>query len=467
MSMLLTDDSPVCASAPVRPPRPPIEMRQADPAGRLPRPPDGRWLAVLPPARQVLAVGEEAALLAPWHRQQHAQARWQAVPLPVGGEAVAPALPPAGSIDLLLLSPGFFALTDADRWLARLGECCAPGARLSLALDNGCTLERMARLLEAGTAAAGDPQHDPARAHAPATVYKLLLDAGWLPDLKAQRRTEVPESVFSARLIAAAMALGLPRQTAQRNLGLQTMVVVCEKLALQPPSAATRYAPFSVIVPVNRPFELALNIERSPGLREVGAQVIPVVGARSAADAFERGAAQATQPWRLFVHQDVYFATGTGFMIAERLGTLQADGRHAAPVGFAGLHGEQGPAGPVRYAGQVVDRTQLFDHPASSSAVSIDEFAIALHADSPLAPDASLGWHLWATDLCLQALVLGGAPCGEILRVPLFHNSTTGYTLPAEFHESAQVLLDKYTHLSRVSTLCGLIERKVPQALAA
>ena len=121
MSMLLTDDSPVCASAPVRPPRPPIEMRQADPAGRLPRPPDGRWLAVLPPARQVLAVGEEAALLAPWHRQQHVQARWQAVPLPVGGEALAPALPPAGSIDLLLLSPGFFALTDADRWLARLG----------------------------------------------------------------------------------------------------------------------------------------------------------------------------------------------------------------------------------------------------------------------------------------------------------------------------------------------------------
>ena len=88
------------------------------------------------------------------------EARWQAVPLPVGGEAVAPALPPAGSIDLLLLSPGFFALTDADRWLARLGECCAPGARLSLALDNGCTLERMARLLATEQQFTADAAHE-------------------------------------------------------------------------------------------------------------------------------------------------------------------------------------------------------------------------------------------------------------------------------------------------------------------
>ncbi len=371
--------------------------------------------------------------------------------------------------DCVVVDSRSSALRDAATALEALHEWTTPRARLVCAWPNMGHIDMLQHLVMGDMSydAAGPLAAAHARGFTPASAYKLLLDAGWLPDLKAQRRTEVPESVFSARLIAAAMALCLPRQTAQRNLGLQTMVVVCEKLALQPPSAATRYAPFSVIVPVNRPFELALNIERSPGLREVGAQVIPVVGARSAADAFERGAAQATQPWRLFVHQDVYFATGTGFMIAERLGTLQADGRHAAPVGFAGLHGEQGPAGPVRYAGQVVDRTQLFDHPASSSAVSIDEFAIALHADSPLAPDASLGWHLWATDLCLQALVLGGAPCGDILRVPLFHNSTTGYTLPAEFHESAQVLLDKYSQLCRVPTLCGLIERKARQALAA
>jgi hypothetical protein len=371
--------------------------------------------------------------------------------------------------DCVVVDSRSSTLRDAAAALEALHEWTTPRARLVCAWPNMGHFDLLQRLVM------GDMSHDAsgplAAAHArgftPASAYKLLLDAGWLPDLKAQRRTEVPENVFSARLIAAAMALGLPRQTAQRNLGLQTMVVVCDKVALRPPSAATRYSPFSVIVPVNRPLELALNIERSPGLREVGAQVIPVVGARSAADAFERGSAQATQPWRLFVHQDVYFATGTGFMLAEHLGALHADGRHAAPVGFAGLHGEQGPSGPVRYAGQVVDRTQLFDHPASSSAVSIDEFAIALHADSPLAPDASLGWHLWATDLCLQALVLGGAPCGEVVRVPLFHNSTTGYTLPVEFHESAQVLLGKYAHLPRVPTLCGLIERRSPQALAA
>jgi len=305
-----------------------------------------------------------------------------------------------------------------------------------------------------------------ARFLSPASAYKLLLDTGWLPHLRTQCRSEVPETVFSSRLIGAAMALGLPRQTAQRNLGLQFMVVVCSKVRLRAPSVATRYAPFSVIVPVNRPLELELNIARSPGLREVSAEVITVEGATSAADAFERGAAQAKHDWRLFVHQDVYFPTGSGLMLAEQLGAMVLDGRAIAPVGFAGLEAESDLRSGLRYAGQVIDRTQHFDHPDSTAGVSIDEFAVALHKSTPVALDPTLGWHLWGTDLCLQALALGGAPCGQILRVPLFHNSTTGYTLPFEYQGSAGLLLEKYSLFDTIPTLCGALQRTHQRAAA-
>jgi hypothetical protein len=109
----------------------------------------------------------------------------------------------------------------------------------------------------------------------------------------------------------------------------------------------------------------------------------------------------------------------------------------------------------------VIDRTSLFSHPPSAGAVSMDEFAVALHRDAAVKPDRSLGWHLWATDLCIQAERLAGQPIAQILDLPLFHNSTNDYQLPDAFHESGQRLLDKYPDLNSIPTLCGLLERKV------
>jgi hypothetical protein len=90
----------------------------------------------------------------------------------------------------------------------------------------------------------------------------------------------------------------------------------------------------------------------------------------------------------------------------------------------------------------------------------MDEFAIALHRDAAVCIDATLGWHLWATDLCLQAQQRAGQACGHVLEVPLFHNSTTAYSLPQAFHDSARVLLEKHAALDQVPTLCGRIARE-------
>ena len=102
----------------------------------------------------------------------------------------------------------------------------------------------------------------------------------------------------------------------------------------------------------------------------------------------------------------------------------------------------------------------------TDAALSIDEFAVALHRDAAVSIDRNLGWHLWGTDLCLQALARGEPrDFASIVEAPLFHNSSTAWQLPEAFHHSAQALLDKYPGVDRIPTLCGELQRKA--ALAA
>ena len=46
----------------------------------------------------------------------------------------------------------------------------------------------------------------------------------------------------------------------------------------------------------------------------------------------------------------------------------------------------------------------------------------------------------------------------RIVRLPLFHNSRTGSTLPPAFVESAQVLLRKFPAFAPIHTLCGTLD---------
>jgi hypothetical protein len=114
-------------------------------------------------------------------------------------------------------------------------------------------------------------------------------------------------------------------------------------------------------------------------------------------------------------------------------------------------------------AGFVIDRTSRFDHAASEHGVSIDELALVLPRESVLRIDASLGWHLWATDLCLQAICTHKF-FPRIVRAPLFHNSHNDYRLPAAFHESAVRLLNKHPSFGPIHTLCGVLDERFADA---
>ena len=435
-----------------------------------------KLLAAIPiDAKRVLELGCANGRLGQRFKELHPDTQW--VGIEVNEQAAAAAskvldgvlrldlnqadLSAAGQgFDVIVIGDLLEHLRSPEAVLSALYDLSAPRAKIVCCLPNMGHLSVIERLV------AGDISYDDmglldkthSRFFSASSAFKTFLDGGWLPHLQDQYRVDVTPCAFTNHILQAAMALGLPQNTASFNMGLYQMILVCEKWPMQflaKPSASER---FSVIVPVNRPWQFNLNIARSPGLKEVGAEVIPLQGASSAAEAYAIGASKAAHPWRLMVHQDVYFPTGTGFALAQSLGALTQGGVTALPIGFAGLAGATD--GSVSYAGQVVDRTRLFSHGPSHAAVCMDELAVVLHRDAAVRLDPSLGWHLWATDLCLQIQQVAQQPVAQLLEIPIFHNSTNDYNLPAAFHESARRLLEKYPHLAKIPTLCGLIERR-------
>ncbi len=480
-------------AAPVAPARPLARAETAAAAPITTAPPansnyyDGlnlKLLAAIPAgARRVLELGCANGRLGRRFKELHPGVQWWGVDL--SAEACATAAPHLDRVvtldldraDLTVLEGGFDVVVIGDL-LEHLRQPAALLAALcDLTTDDAkivCCLPNMGHLSVIERLVAGDISYDSAglldqthvRFFSPSSAFKTFLDGGWLPHMPDQYRVDVPQTHFAARIVDAAIALGVPAETALRNMGLYQMILVCPKRARAPMDGAAE-VPFSVIVAVNRPWQYELNVGRSPGLREIGADIVCVQGADSAAAAHATGAARALHPWRLFVHQDVYFPVGSGHAIARHLAALQARGVTGVPVGFAGLDATAGEDGTPRHAGLVVDRTHLFSHPTSDRAVSIDEFAVALHRDAALELDPALGWHLWATDLCIQAEARLGRPAGRVVDVPLFHNSASGYVLPAAFHESARLLLDKYPGRPRIASLCATFERPVPAIATA
>ncbi|HMO47087.1 MAG TPA: methyltransferase domain-containing protein [Rubrivivax sp.] len=376
-----------------------------------------------------------------------------------------------GGFDTIVIGDLLEHVREPGRLLESLYDLATPGAQIVCCLPNMAHLSVIERMV------AGDISYDSmglldathVRFYSPASAFKTFLDAGWLPDLSDQHRVELPRTPFAAKIVEAAQLLGVPAETATRNLGCYQMIIVCRKWTMEALHGQRPSVPISVIVPVNRPWQYELNIARSPGLKEIGAEIIPVQGADSAAAAYTVGTQKAHHAWRLLVHQDVYFPTGSGFALARELGALEAAGRTRALVGFAGLASSGAADGSVRYAGLVIDRTHLFQHPGADAAMSSDEFAIAMHRDAAVSIDSRFGWHLWATDLCLQTWCRGNPnDLASIVEVPLFHNSTTAFSVPETFRVSAQRLLDKYPALGRIPTLCGELQRsrRARQALA-
>ena len=413
-----------------------------------PRPLDPLLLNALPDARHVLGIGCSAEL-ANAYRQAHPQAHWHHA-------HDAATLPDVGTpCDLVVLGSGLGGRDAACALLRSLERFTSADTTLVLQLENGASLATIERIIEADLSDALIAGAADVRTQSPASVYKLLMDAGWMPTLAGRRDAEPSSAGIAAAALSIAELLDIPRGTARRTLTIDQFVI-CAKRPFAAPPQSPVVANFTVVVPTTRERQLRLNIERSPGLREVDARIVSCRHASDAAEALQKALPSCEADWVLLCHQDVYFPAGFGQRLHALLASIPAADRQRALIGFVGV-GVNAASRSYEPAGFVIDRLHAADHPASDKAVSIDELAIVMARDSIHRIDPALGWHLWGTDLCLTAICQHQV-FPQIVRLPLFHNSVTDYQLPAGFFDSAALLARKHASFGPIPTLCGTID---------
>ena len=414
-------------------------------------------LAALPAAERVLAIGSGAEALARGHCLRHGFAAWTLLSWSDPSLSAV-----AADADLIVIADGFAGAGDPLGALRAIAAACNGATQLFATLANEAQMSELIRLVEGDLSEAGAPA--PCRAFAsPPSAYKLLMDAGWMPHFVAQTpvatgdRGNAGTDALASATSALADALDLPRATVERRLAISGLVVQASRCFEHLPAArGADTARFSVVVPTTRARQLRLNVERSPGLLELGVPVLPIAGAASPADALASALPLIDTDWVLLCHQDVYFPAGFATRLHAVLDAIPEAEHAAALIGFAGMAVSADKRGHVP-AGFVIDRLQRFDHGASTTALSIDELAIVVSRHSLHRIDPAMGWHLWATDLCLTA-ICEHKVFPRIVRLPLFHNSVNDYTLSAAFHASAAKLATKFPTFGAIPTLCATID---------
>ena len=442
--------SPPVAGAPPAPASVCVQVMQPESRDPLWRQARGQLLDRLPVAERVLQVGEDTDLAAAY-RQRHPSAAWRSF------DPRAQRTELRGSCDLIVVSDGLQGFPDPQRLLRDLAELAAPGATLFVSGANAAQWSALQRLIETDLTHAGEGVWGSGTLHqySPSSLFKLLLNAGWMPHLAGAVHAGPRSAAVHDAAMAIAEAAGVPRATAERTLDMQHLIVEATRGFDSLPREAGA-ARFTVVVPTTRSDQLRLNVAASPGLAEVQARIITCTGAANPAQAMSEALPHCDSDWVLFCHQDIFFPSGFGEQLNALLATVRPDQRDQTLIGFAGM-AINASADGFSQAGFVIDRLHRFDHPASERALSIDELAIVISRRSVHRIDPDIGWHLWATELCLASICTHQV-FPRIVRLPLFHNSLNDHRLPQAFHRSAQYLAAKYPSFGPIHTLCGVIE---------
>lgn len=438
---------------------------------------DPKWQAALPHADRVLALGLEACRQAQAHCTRFPEARWIGVTLP--SDELASAVPNgvrtllplaalndpqawplpdlAAPFDLLVVSPAWVALPGASALLASLSLVCTPGATLVLALDNAASLEHITHLLQADHTpeGAGADAAQALHRHAPSSTYKCLMDAGWMPTLVDHHRCAPQPAALERAVRQAAEAVGVGSGCADVVHRMRRLIISAQRSFAQSPREPGP-ARFTVVVPTTEERQLRANVEASPGLAEVQARIVSCRQALNPAQALSQSLPHCDTDWVLLAHQDVYFPQGFGEQLNAVLAAIPPEQRRQTLIGFVGMGVHPDTHQPVA-AGHVIDRLHQADHAGSDSALSLDEVAVVLSRDSLHQIDPDQGWHLWATDLCLTAIAQHRV-FPRIVRLPLFHNSRTGWSLPQAFVQAGERLLAKHPGFVPIHTLCGQLD---------
>ena len=363
----------------------------------------------------------------------------------------------AGSIDVLLYGDVLEHLIDPLAVLQRHRRFVRPGGFVLASIPNVQHHSVLSRLL------CGDFQYEPAglldathlRFFTWSTIFKLLLDAGFAPEIVDE--TRVPASAgFLQAAEPLLKHLGLHAVRTRRYLDAYQYIVRGTVLPEPPPGPAE---PLTFAACVNDETSLRTNLLASPCLRPgTPHEVLLARGCRNIADGLNAAVARAKNDWVVCVHQDVYLPEGWDRRLVQQLRDAEAK---LVRVGVAGVIGAA-HAGPVEthamspLVGWVVDRDRLLRGPETlpASAETLDELVLILPRGTPLLLDPALGFHFYGADLCMQARESGLSTVA--VEALCFHNQR-GVELPADFAVSGRAFAKRWSRRLPVKTTCAVV----------
>jgi len=208
--------------------------------------------------------------------------------------------------------------------------------------------------------------------------------------------------------------------------------------------------PLTFVAAVNNEQTLQVTLLSSPCFHgEHPHQLLLTRGAKSAAEVYNAAFDKAEHELIVFLHQDVYLPGNW----TELFQTKYAEAvEQFENVGVVGLYGvsEAGRYGRIRTFG-----VPLFEpSPLPARVRVLDELLLAMPRSSTLRFDPTLGFHLYGSDIALQAEVAGSSVV--VVDAEAHHNSITR-TLPPAFHTSVGVFAKKWASKLPIHTPCAEI----------
>lgn len=276
-----------------------------------------------------------------------------------------------------------------------------------------------------------------------AELVQLLLDASFLPNLTFSKRRGRDTDFIDAGATLFEL-LDVEAGDFERLSGDEYLVATARLL----PVPTEDQAPLTVVCCVNDDRQLAANLLHSPDLRPPTVhEILLFRGAASAAEGLNAGIEQASHDLVVLVHQDVYLPKGWPARLRAQWRRASNEG---PTPGVAGVFGIKDRTVPFDAIGRLVHRERLLEEGSCPADVDgLDEVVLVVPGGTPLRVDPAVGWHLYGTDLALEAHQRGLRV--TVLDAPCHHNTSTT-RVPLGYRQSERALAKKWSGLLPIHT---------------
>lgn len=271
-----------------------------------------------------------------------------------------------------------------------------------------------------------------------ATIIKLLLEGGFSPTISDV--IDLPNDAVVAAAEPLLELFRVSRSQAMRHLNAYQYIVTGKPLRSVDDSQGGAVPALTFVACVNDESQLANNLLASPFLgADSPHEVLLYRGMGSAAEGLNRGINEAKNDLIVLLHQDVYLPSWWPAQLVAQWTLAATDG----PVALAGAIGVRYRLGGRTHVGHVVDRDNLLEMSTELPADvdGLDEMLMVVPKDTSLRFQPAMGWHLYGSDLALQAHQHGLRTV--VLDLPCYHNSLLS-GLDASFRYSESVLARRW-----------------------